>query len=397
MQGFIKNGVPETAITLYEELQEKLGGRKILNGIVYGNLMKGYFGKGMEEQAMEIYRDFLGDCSKVKFDAVSYNLALDALGRNGKLEQAINLFGRMLKEHNPPTRTTVDLGTFNVMVDGYCLAGRFQDAIMVFGQMGEQQCTPDTQSYNNLIRQLGSNRLVAEAEELYKEMSGRGINPDECTYGLLVEACFGANRADDATAYFHKMEELGLRPNANSYNKVIGGFVNILRLDDADNFFDQMLEKEVKPNVTSYELLLKGFLDARRLDDGLKILKGLFLDDVVAFSEQMKEFVDGVFREEGREEELEKLYEDLKREKAERLAREAEERARAEALAKEEQARKKREEAENRAAAARACVEAMEVMLRYKKDAPDKESPADGSSAPLGGLFGEEKTLNHLL
>ncbi|CAL9135086.1 unnamed protein product [Musa textilis] len=114
----------------------------------------------------------------------------------------------MLKEHDPPRSITVNLGTFNVMADAYCLAGRFQDAITVFGRMGEQKCTPDALSYNNLIEQLGSNKLVAESEELYQEMGERGINPDEYTYVLLVEACFGV---DDATAYFQKMVELGLR------------------------------------------------------------------------------------------------------------------------------------------------------------------------------------------
>ncbi|URE41390.1 Pentatricopeptide repeat-containing protein [Musa troglodytarum] len=231
MWGFVKKGDPDKIVSLYEELLEKLGGEIILDGIVYGNLMKGYFAKGMEKDAMETYHDILGEGSKVRFGAVSYNQVLDALGRNGKLEEAIELFDRMLKEHDPPRSITVNLGTsFNVMADAYCLAGRFQDAITVFGRMGEQKCTPDALSYNNLIEQLGSNKLVAEADELYKEM-----------------------------------------------------------------------------------------------------------DDGVTLSQEMKELVEEALRREGRDEEMGKLYEDVSREKAERLAREAEEKARAEALATEEE------------------------------------------------------------
>ncbi|KAJ8458636.1 hypothetical protein OPV22_031562 [Ensete ventricosum] len=166
MWGFVKKGDHDKVVSLYEELLEKLGGGKILDGIVYGNLMKGYLGKGMEKEAMETYHDVLGEGSKVRFGAVSYNQVLDALGRTGKLEEAIALFDRMLKEHDPPRSITVNLGTYNVMADAYCLARRFQDAITVFGRMGEQKCTPDALSYNNLIEQLGRNKLVAEAEEL---------------------------------------------------------------------------------------------------------------------------------------------------------------------------------------------------------------------------------------
>ncbi|KAG6490882.1 pentatricopeptide repeat-containing protein At3g49240, mitochondrial-like [Zingiber officinale] len=399
MQGFLKKGDPDTVVSLFEELQEKLGGGKVLDGIVYGNLMKGYFGKGLEEQAMEIYRDVLGEGSKVRLESVSYNLVLDALGRNGKLEEALNLFDRMLKEHNPPRRITVNLGTFNVMVDAYCIAGRFQDAITVFGQMSEQKCVPDTLSYNNLIDQLGSNKFVAEAEVLYKEMSERGISPDEYTYVLLVEACFGMDRVDDATGYFQKMVELGLRPNATAYNKVVGGLVNVAHLDEAKKFFDQMLEKEVKPNVSSYELLLKGFIDAGRLDDGLKTLKDLLLDDGVTLSEEMKGLVEEALKKEGREEEMGKLLEDVEREKAERLAREAEEKARAEALAREEEENKKKEAAEKEAAAAKASAAAIEAILGRKKDEQGNESSADSKSANAviegeildGGLNEEEK------
>ncbi|RWW81432.1 hypothetical protein BHE74_00010167 [Ensete ventricosum] len=352
MWGFIKKGDHDKVVSLYEELLEKLGGGKILDGIVYGNLMKGYLGKGMEKEAMETYHDVLGEGSKVRFGAVSYNQVLDALGRTGKLEEAIALFDRMLKEHDPPRSITVNLGTYNVMADAYCLARRFQDAI---------------------TEQVGR-----RGGGVVKEMGERGINPDDYTYVLLVEACFGVDKVDDAAAYFQKMVELGMRPNATAYNKVIGGLVNVVRLDEAKNVFDQMLEEEVKPNVGSYELLLKGFVDSGRLEDGLKTLKDLLLDDGVTLSQEMKELVEEALRKEGRDEEMGKLYEDVEREKAERLAREAEEKARAEALAAEEEERKKREAAEKEATAARASAAAIEAILGRKKDAAKEESPAAG-------------------
>ncbi|XP_010918328.3 pentatricopeptide repeat-containing protein At3g49240, mitochondrial [Elaeis guineensis] len=391
MSGFVKSDDPDRVLSLFEELKEKLGGGPILDGAVYGNLMKGYFKKGMEKEAMDIYNEVLGDGSNVRFGAVSYNSVLDALGRNGKLEEAIGLFDRMMNEHNPPRRIAVNLGTFNVMVDAYCLAGRFDAAIAVFKRMGEKKCSPDTLSYNNLIDQLGKNGLVAEAEELYREMGERGINPDEYTYVLLAEACFGVDRVDDATGYFNKMVELGLRPNTNAYNKVIGGLVNVGRLDEARSFYDQMKEKETKPNITSYEMLLKAFVEAERLDDGLKVVREILLDEGVTFSEEMKELVEGALRKEGREDDLGKLYEDVEREKAEALARAAEEKARAEALAKEEEERKKAEAAAKEAAAARASAAAIEAVLGRRKEVGKEESTPAAVGASDGGLLKGER------
>ncbi|ONK69148.1 uncharacterized protein A4U43_C05F19850 [Asparagus officinalis] len=374
MSGFVKKEEPDRVIELFEEMKEKMGGGQVEDGIVYGNLMKGYFKKGMEAEAMGVYEEVLGEGSKVRFNAVSYNLVLEALTKNGKLEEAIGLFGRMMGEHYPPRKLTVNLGSFNVMVDGYCAAERFDDAIEVFRKMEEKRCTPDTLSYNNLIQQLGENKMVAEAEEFYREMGEREINPDEYTYVLLMEACFRVDRVDDAIGYFRKMVEVGLKPNANSYNKVMGGLVNVGRLDEAREFFDLMVEKEVKPNLLSYEMLAKAFVEAGRLDDALKAVKGILLDENLSFSDDMKELVEEALRKEGREEDMGKLYEEVEREKAEALARAEEEKARAEALAREEEEKKKAEAAAKEAAAARASAAAIELMSGQKKLLQSKEA-----------------------
>ncbi|KQK08575.1 pentatricopeptide repeat-containing protein At3g49240, mitochondrial [Brachypodium distachyon] len=374
MGGFVNAGDGDTVISLYEELKEKLGGGSILDGVVYGNLMKGYFLKSMEKEAMDCYHEVLGDGSSVRFGAVSYNMVLDALGRNGKLEDAVQLFDRMCKEHDPPRRIAVNLGSFNVMVDAYCRAERFQDAVEVFGKMGEKRCSPDALSYNNLIDWLGRNELVGEAEGLYNEMGERSINPDEYTYVLLIESCLKVDRVDDAVGYFNKMFDVGLRPNANAFNKVIGGLVKVDRLDEAHRFFDLMPEKEVKPNIASYELLLRAYTDVARLDDAIKMAKGVLLDESVVFTDELKAVLEGALEKEGRNEDMTKLYEDVEREKAEAAALAAEEKARAEALAKEEEEKKKAEAKAKEEAAAIASRAAIDAVLGRKSGAEKDES-----------------------
>jgi pentatricopeptide repeat protein len=62
--------------------------------------MKAYFLMGMEEKAMECYREVLGAESEVRFRAESYNEVVDALGQNGRLEDEFKLFDRMLELTN---------------------------------------------------------------------------------------------------------------------------------------------------------------------------------------------------------------------------------------------------------------------------------------------------------
>ncbi|XP_057951588.1 pentatricopeptide repeat-containing protein At3g49240, mitochondrial [Malania oleifera] len=319
MLGHAKNSNPDGVFAVYEELKEKLG--VVLDGIVYGSLMKGYFLRGMETEAMECYEEAVGENSKVRMSAMAFNSVLDALSRNGKFDEALRLFERMMAEHDPPKQLTVNLGSFNVMADGYCAQGRFSEAIEVFRRMGEKRCSADTLSYNNLIDQLCKNGLLGEAEELYGEMGGKGVNPDEFTYVLLMDACFKEDRSDDASGYFRKMVETGLRPNLAVYNKLVEGLVKVGKIDEAKSFYELMVKK-LKMDTASYQFMMKTLFEAGRSDEVLQMISDMLDADVTDFTSELQEFVKGELRKEGREEELLKLIEDKEREKAEARARE---------------------------------------------------------------------------
>ncbi|KEH44403.1 putative tetratricopeptide-like helical domain-containing protein [Medicago truncatula] len=320
MLGHARSSDGYGVLRVYQELKEKLGG-VVEDGVVLGCLMKGYFLKGMEKEAMECYQEVFVEGKKMS--DIAYNSVLDALAKNGKFDEAMKLFNRMIKEHNPPAKLAVNLGSFNVMVDGYCAEGKFKEAIEIFRSMGESRCKPDTLSFNNLIEQLCNNGMILEAEEVYGEMEGKGVNHDEYTYGLLMDTCFKENRPDDAASYFKKMVESGLRPNLAVYNRLVDGLVKVGKTDDAKSFFDLMVKK-LKMDVASYQYMMKVLSKAGKLDDVLQIVDMLLDDNGVNFDEEFQEFVKVELRKEGKEEDLAKLMEEKERLKAEAKAKEAE-------------------------------------------------------------------------
>ncbi|KAK6914188.1 Pentatricopeptide repeat [Dillenia turbinata] len=320
MLGHAKNSNADSLFAVYEELKEKLGG-VVNDGVVIGNLMKGYFLRGMEEESMKCYEEALGDGSKIKMGAVAYNSILDALSKNGKFDEALRLFDRMLVGHNPPWKLSVNIGSYNVMVDGYCANGRFNDAIEVFKSMGEKRCSPDTLSYNNLIEQLCNNGMLADAEEMYSGMGEKGVKPDEYTYTLLMDTCFKENRADDAAAYFKKMVDTGLRPNLAVYGRLVDGLVKVGKIDEAKSFFDLMVGK-LKMDTASYKFIMKALFDDGKPDEVLVIIGKLLRDGEDDFDTELQEFVKDELRKDGREEEVDRLMEEVEREKAEAKAKE---------------------------------------------------------------------------
>ncbi|KAK4431331.1 Pentatricopeptide repeat-containing protein, mitochondrial [Sesamum alatum] len=333
MLGQVKNSNAEGVFELYEELKQKMGTEEILDGVIYGNLMKGYFLKGMETEAMECYKRVLGEGLPVKMSAVAYNYILEALSKNGKFEEALNLFQRMKDEHDPPRKLSVNLGSYNVIVDGYCAEKRFTDAIEVFNSMGEKRCSPDTLSYNVLIDQLCSNDKLAEAEELYKGMGDKKVSPDEYTFVTLMDTCFKENRPDDAAQYFRAMVEAKLRPNLVVYNRLVEGLVKVGKVDEAKSFFDLMVPK-LRMNDEAYKFIMNALFEVGKHEEVLKIVDGMLREDPNDFTEEVEEFVREGLRKEGREDEVTKLKLDIEREKAEAAAKAAEEAERAKASAR---------------------------------------------------------------
>ncbi|XP_002516677.2 pentatricopeptide repeat-containing protein At3g49240, mitochondrial [Ricinus communis] len=323
MVGCVRNLDSEGVFRLFDELKEKMGGGVIEDGVVYGDLMKGYFMKGMENEAMECYEEAVGENSKVRMNAVAYNSVLDALCKNGKFDVALKLFDRMLQQHNPPRYLAVNLGSFNVIVDGYCAQGRFEDAIDVFRKMGDYRCSPDVLSYNNLIDQLCKNGMLVEAEDLYGEMDGKGVKPDEYTYGLLMDTCLEKDRVDDGAGYFRKMVDTGLRPNLAVYNRLVDKLVKLKKIDEAKSFYYLMVKK-LKMDNASYKFMMEALADNDQMDELIKMVDGMLDDEAIELDLELQEFAKELLGRVGRGEELMELMEKKEKEKAEAKAKEAE-------------------------------------------------------------------------
>ncbi|GER34312.1 pentatricopeptide repeat-containing protein [Striga asiatica] len=328
MSGHAKNSNAEGIFELYDELKKKLGTDKVLDGIIYGNLMKGHFLKGNETEAMEVYETAVGEGSPVKMSPFAYNYILEALSKNGKLNEALNLFEKMKNEHAPPKTLTVNLGSYNIVVDGYCSESKFDLAIEVFNSMGEKRCEPDALSYNVLIDQLCNNDRLVEAEELYRGMSDKKVSPDEYTFVTLMDTCFKENRPDDAAQYFKTMVESKLKPNLAVYNRLVEGLVRVGKIDEAKSFFDLMVPK-LRMNDDSYKFIMNALFENGKHDDVMGIVSRMLREDPCDFTEEVEEFVREGMRKQGREDEVAAMKAEVEREKAESAARVAAEAERA--------------------------------------------------------------------
>ncbi|CAA7039193.1 unnamed protein product [Microthlaspi erraticum] len=120
--------------------------------------------------------------------AAKYNIIIDGLCKDGKLDDAINLFNEMemkgIKAMLSPTALSSEafvktpsskgvkpnVKTYTVMIAGLCKKGSLSEADLLFRKMGEDGIAPNSGTYNTLIRaHLGGSGLTTSVE-LIEEM-----------------------------------------------------------------------------------------------------------------------------------------------------------------------------------------------------------------------------------
>jgi len=240
----------------------------------------------------------------------------------GSIDMALNL----MKKHS----VDVDENFVNVALEA-CLATRDPscikkalDAIWECGWVVPKVGSMYT--YGMLIKAYGQTRGLAEAWQLWTEVSEKGMEPSEQLYGQMLDALVSNNCLEDACALFEEMKK-AYSPTQNSsgfavaYAMIIRGFaqkkdcamamqcyeemkthgtkaslvlVNTLldacsRVGDmrsASRVFADMKDNSCEPDLITYSTLIKGYCIGEDFEQALQLFalmqeKGIRPDAIV--------------------------------------------------------------------------------------------------------------------
>lgn len=120
--------------------------------------------------------------------------------------------------------------------------------------------TPDTCTYNILIRGFCKNSMVDEGFHFFKEMMSFNCEPDIITYNTLVDGLCRAGNVRTAHNLVNGMSKKceDLTPNIVTYTTLIRGYCMKQELDVALVILEEMTRRGLKPNIVTYNTLIKG-------------------------------------------------------------------------------------------------------------------------------------------
>lgn len=215
-----------------------------------------------------------------------FNSLIRSYGRAGLFQESVKLFEDMKLMGVSPS-----VVTFNSLFLILLKRGRTNKVKSLYDEMlSTYGVSPDTYTFNILIRGFCMNKMVDEGFHFFKEMSRFDVEPDIITYNTLVDGLCREGKVSIASNVVKGMSRKGkdLNPNVVTYTTLVRGFCSKGEIDEALKIVQEMIDQGLKPNDITYNTLVKGLCQAQKIDKIKELLDGgNFVPDTCTFNTLM--------------------------------------------------------------------------------------------------------------
>ncbi|CAH9146364.1 unnamed protein product [Cuscuta epithymum] len=217
-----------------------------------------------------------------------FNMLLKGFCENGMVHKGVELFcGKMVSP---------DTVSYNTLIKGLCKANKLQEALNLRVGMENANLTPNVLTYTILMDGLfREDREVDEAMGLLDEMKIKGLEPDVFTYTILINGLCSKGNVNKGKEVFNEMLVHGVSPNVVTYTSLINGFCKKGQLKETMMMFNSMLERGVKPDIVTFTSIINGLCTGGRADKALKVFKSMLAKGVVPGSITYNVLLRGLF------------------------------------------------------------------------------------------------------
>ncbi|XP_010533023.1 PREDICTED: pentatricopeptide repeat-containing protein At2g06000-like isoform X2 [Tarenaya hassleriana] len=159
-----------------------------------------------------------------------------------------------------------------LLVQSYEVEGEVGKTMELFGEMGSFGCSPDTVTYNTLIKGLCDTDDLNRAKDVFDEVKSRSdCSPNVVTYTSMMSGYCKVGKMRKAFLLLAEMIDLGINPNCITFNVLIDGFVKAGEMPSAESILGKMIAFGCCPDVVTFTSLIDGYCRAGKLNRGMKL------------------------------------------------------------------------------------------------------------------------------
>jgi pentatricopeptide repeat protein len=194
---------------------------------------------------------------------------LDALVRDGSLDEAVNTF-RMWISKVPPNAVI-----YSTLIKGYASKGDAAGAMSMYKEMQDAGVEMNVVVYTSLIDAQARAGDVKQAEALFAKMQADGCEPNTITFSIVIKGYCRSGNLPRALEVFRDMQARGLMADVIIFNTLLDGCVRYSCFDVADRLMGDMLELNVVPTTFTLSTVIKMWGKRRKLDKAFEAMREL--------------------------------------------------------------------------------------------------------------------------
>merc|ERR1719313_64480 len=211
---------------------------------------------------------------QVKPTAVTIGCMIDALVKNGCVEDAWNLVHDLLSDAT--RKALVNNIMYSTILKGFAMTKQTERLFAVYAEIRDQRVQANTITYNTMIDACARCGAMDRVPQLLADMKAADISPDQITYGTLVKGYCLSGSVDQAFEILAEMRASGKhKPDEILYNCLLDGWAKEHRLEDAMTLYAEMKQAGVVPSNFTLCTLVKLLGRSRRLDQAFAIVEEL--------------------------------------------------------------------------------------------------------------------------
>ncbi|XP_057971720.1 pentatricopeptide repeat-containing protein At1g02060, chloroplastic [Malania oleifera] len=258
------------ARNLLFSIERSSGGAVKLEDRFFNILIRSYGRAGLFQESIKVFMAMkeIG----VSPSVITFNCLFSILLKRGRTNMAKNVYDEMLRTYG----VTPDTYTFNILIRGFCINSMVDEGFHFFKEMSRYKCEPDVVTYNTLIDGLCRDGKVRIAHNLLKGMCKKcsNVSPNVVSYTTLVRGYCMKQDIGKALNVFEEMVSRGLKPNRITYNTLLQGLCEAQNLDKIKEILEgTMGGGEFVPDTCTFNTLMNAHCNVGKLDEALKMFE----------------------------------------------------------------------------------------------------------------------------
>ncbi|KAM7499481.1 hypothetical protein LguiA_023895 [Lonicera macranthoides] len=250
-------------------IENKSNGAVKLDDKFFNSLIRSYGNAGLFQESIKVFMTMKS--IGISPSVVTFNSLFFILLQRGRTGMAYKLYDEMLTTYG----VTPDTYTFNILIRGFCRNSMVDNGFQFFKEMSRFRCEPDVVTYNTLVDGLCRAGKVKIAHNLVKGMVKKSsvLNPNVVTYTTLIRGYCGKQEMGEALDVLKEMLDRGLKPNSITYNTLIQGLCEARKLDKIKDILEGTSGGHFVPDTCTFNTLMNAHCSAGNIDEALKVFE----------------------------------------------------------------------------------------------------------------------------